>query len=249
VHIPADNSTATLRLRQMLTTLTAFGSQRSEARAPLLSRLLPFGKRVPLVVLAHLLLIPSATYAAFWLRFEFNIPPENYAAFLQTLPWLLAVRGMMFIPFGLYGGLWRYTSVWDLTRIVLAVGTSSCLLYLLVYRDVGPALYPRGVVIIDAMLLVSALGGLRLLRRALPAIIRSREGRRVLIIGAGDAGEMIVREMRKGSGYLPVGFIDDDPSKLGRTIHGVKVLGPRTQLSRVIAGTKAVEALVAIPSA
>jgi len=82
----------------MLTTLTAFGSQRSEARAPLLSRLLPFGKRVPLVVLAHLLLIPSATYAAFWLRFEFNIPPENYAAFLQTLPWLLAVRGMMFIP-------------------------------------------------------------------------------------------------------------------------------------------------------
>jgi len=233
----------------MLTTLTAFGSERSEAGTPLLSRLLPFGKRVPLVVLTHLLLIPSATYAAFWLRFEFNIPPENYAAFVQTLPWLLAVRGMIFIPFGLYGGLWRYTSVWDLTRIVLAVTTSSCLLYLLVYRDVGPALYPRGVVIIDAMLLVSALGGLRLLRRALPAIIRSSEGRRVLIIGAGDAGEMIVREMRKGGGYRPVGFIDDDPSKLGRTIHGVKVLGPRSQLPRVIAATKAVEALVAIPSA
>ena len=102
------------------------------------------------------------------------------------------------------------------------------------YRDVGPAVYPR-VVIIDGLLLVCAgrdppFGG---------SSLRSAEGRRVLIIGAGDAGDMIVREMRKGGGYLPVGFIDDDPSKLGRTIHGVKVLGPRSELPRVVAATKA----------
>jgi FlaA1/EpsC-like NDP-sugar epimerase len=165
------------------------------------------------------------------------------------MPWVLAVRGLVFIPFGLYSGLWRYTGIWDLTRIIGAVFTSSLLLYLLLYRELGPAVYPRGVIIIDAMLLVCSLGGLRLSRRVLPLLLRSKEGRRVLIIGAGDAGDMIVREMSKGNAYLPVGFIDDDPSKVGRRIHGIKVLGTRADLPRVVSMTGAVEALVAIPSA
>ena len=172
------------------------------------------------------------------------------ASFYGTLPWLLAIRGLVFIPFGLYGGLWRYTGIWDLTRIVLAVCTSSVILFVVVYGELGPGLYPRSVVIIDSLVLISALGGLRLCRRVVPHLIRpTQQGRRVLIIGAGDAGDMIVREMTKVGGYAPVGFIDDDPSKLGRTIHGVKVLGTRADLPRVVSATQAVEALVAIPSA
>jgi len=206
-------------------------------------------KRLSLAGIIDLALIPTATYLAFWLRFDGVIPREYYVAYLQTMPWLIAIRGFTFLPFGLYGGLWRYTGVWDLSRIVLAVFASSTLLHFLVYRELGPALYPRSVVMIDSLLLVCFLGGTRLLWRMVPSLIRTKPGRRVLIIGAGDAGDMIVREMRKSGAYEPVGFIDDDLSKLGRTIHGVKVLGTRADLPRVIAARSAGEALVAIPSA
>jgi len=196
-----------------------------------------------------LALIPTATYLAFWLRFDGDILPEYLVAYVQTLPWLLAIRGLTFLPFGLYGGLWRYTGIWDLSRIVLAVFTSSVLLHLFVYREIGPGAYPRSIVFIDSLLLVCFLGGARLLWRVGPSLIRTKAGRRVLVIGAGDAGDMIVREMRKSGVYEPVGFIDDDWSKLGRTIQGVKVLGTAADLPRVVAETRAGEALVAIPSA
>jgi FlaA1/EpsC-like NDP-sugar epimerase len=206
-------------------------------------------RRLSLTALADAALILSATYGAFWLRFDGNIPPEYIATYVQTIPWLFSIRAAAFLSFGLYGGLWRYTGLWDLTRIVLAVGTSSSLLYLLVYRELGRAVYPRSVVVIDGLLLVWFLGGVRVLWRLVPSVIRPKVGQRVLIIGAGDAGDMIVREMRKTGAYQPVGFIDDDPSKLGRTIHGVKVLGTRADLARVVSITKPSEALVAVPSA
>ena len=126
---------------------------------------------------------------------------------------MLVIRGLIFVPFGLYGGLWRYTGVWDLSRIVLAVITSSVVLFLLVYQPLGPAGYPRSIVIVESLLLISFLGGVRLIRRIVQAARRSTRGQRVLILGAGDAGEMIVREMHRGGGYHPVGFIDDNPGK------------------------------------
>jgi FlaA1/EpsC-like NDP-sugar epimerase len=212
-------------------------------------RAMSTGKRQPLVIAVQLAVIPLATYCAFWLRFDGDIPPHLAQVLARTLPSLIFIRALAFVPFGLYGGLWRYVGIWDLTRLVLAVLTSSTVLYATVYRPLGPALYPRSVVLIDALLLVSALGGMRLVRRLLPYVLPPKEGRRVLVIGAGDAGEMIVREMRKGGGYVPVGFIDDDRSKLGHTIDGVKVLGTRADLRSVIAATKPQEALVAIPSA
>ena len=190
-----------------------------------------------------------ASYLACWLRFDGDIPPRLAGTYLQLLPWVLVIRGLVFAPFGLYGGLWRYTSIWDLSRIVLGVLTSSLALYLLVYRDLGPAGFPQSIVIIDSVLLISFLGGVRLLRRVVQGAARAGGGRRVLILGAGDAGEMIVREMGKGNGYQPIGFIDDDPAKVGRTIHGVPVLGTRADLPRVVTAMRPQEVLVAIPSA
>ena len=203
-------------------------------------------------MLAQLSLIPVSTVTAILLRFDGAVPREIWAALLPTLPALLGVRGVAFVAFGIDGGLWRYSGVWDLCRILLAVATSSVLLYVNVYRPLTPALYPRSVVIIDALLLICLLGGLRLAWRMAP--FRSRlttigRRRRVLIIGAGDAGDMIVREMRKGGIYRPVGFIDDDRSKVGRSIHGIKVLGTRADIPTIVAATKPAEALVAIPSA
>jgi FlaA1/EpsC-like NDP-sugar epimerase len=205
-----------------------------------------------LAVIGQLLLIPASTTLAFQLRFDGAVPPEYQAVFLKTLPMLLVIRGLAFVAFGIDGGLWRYAGIWDLCRILLAVSISTLLLYVFVYWPLTPALYPRSVVIIDALLLICLLGGLRLAWRMLSYVThltRVGRGRRVLIIGAGDAGDMIVREMRKGGVYEPVGFVDDDPSKIGRSIHGVKVLGTRADISAIVTATKPAEALVAIPSA
>jgi len=189
-----------------------------------------------LAVVAQILLIPTSTSIAFQLRFDGNIPPEHQAGFLKTLPMLLVIRGLAFVAFGIDGGLWRYAGISDLCRILLAVATSTVLLYGFVYSPLTPAVYPRSIVIIDALLLVCLLGGLRLAWRMVSYfthVARVRGGRRVLIIGAGDAGDMIVREMRKGGIYQPVGFVDDDPSKIGRSIHGVKVLGTRADIPTI----------------
>ena len=206
------------------------------------------GRRYLAVYAVHALLIGLATYLAVWLRFDGNVPSHVLANYWRILPWTLAIRGLMFVPFGLYQGLWRYTSIFDLTRIVLAVFTSSLPVFFLVYRPLGPDGLPRSIVIIESILLISFVGGVRLLRRLVRVEPGSTRARRVLILGAGDAGEMILREMRRGTAYHPVGFIDDDPRKVGRTIHGVTVLGTRQDLPRVIMETKPQEVLVAIPS-
>ncbi len=203
-------------------------------------------------IVAQILLIPTATSVAFQLRFDGNVPPEYQAVFLKTLPMLLVIRGVAFVAFGIDGGLWRYAGISDLCRILLAVSTSTLVLYVFVYAPLTPALYPRSVVVIDALLLICLLGGMRLAWRILSYVTnvtRARPGRRVLSIGGGDAVEMSVREMRKGGIYEPVGFVDDDPSKIGRSIHGVKVLGTRADIPSIVAATKPAEALVAIPSA
>ena len=205
-----------------------------------------------LAIVAQLLLIPTSTSVAFHLRFDGDVPPEYWTVFLKTLPMLLVIRGLAFVAFGIDGGLWRYAGVWDLCRILLAVFTSTVLFYIYVYGALASAVYPRSVVVIDALLLICLLGGLRFVWRVLPYIThaaRTKGRRPVLIIGAGDAGDMIVREMQKGGSYVPVGFVDDDPSKTGRTIHGVMVLGARADIPTIVAKTKPAEVLVAIPSA
>ncbi len=205
-------------------------------------------ERLSLAGIIDLALIPTATYFAFWLRFDGEIPREYYIAYLQTMPWLIAIRGFTFLPFGLAGGLWRYT-VFGTSRVSLAVGSRAARCCTCSSTVNSASAYPRSIVIIDSLLLVCFLGGTRLLWRVVPSLVRTKPGRRVLIVGAGDAGDMIVREMRKSGAYEPVGFIDDDRSKLGRTIHGVKVLGTRADLRRVIAKANAGEALLAMPSA
>jgi FlaA1/EpsC-like NDP-sugar epimerase len=205
-------------------------------------------RRFSIVGATHAVLIGLSAYLACWLRFDGDVPPHVVANYLRLLPLVLIIRGLIFLPFGLYGGLWRYTGVWDLSRIVLAVVASSAVLFFLAYQPLGPAGFPRSIVIIDSLLLISFVGGVRLSGRIVHARWRSTQGQRVLILGAGDAGEMIVREMRRGGGYQPVGFIDDNPRKVGLTIHGVTVLGTRNDLPRVIKATQPQEVLVAIPS-
>ena len=228
---------------------------RARAAAVLQSRLRAFRDtalrhRRPGVVAFQLALAALANWLAFWLRFDGTVPAVERGIFWGTLPWLLAMRAVAFAIFRVNEGLWRYAGLWDLRCILLAVGTSSVAWFGIVHGFWGVYAYPRSVFIIDGLLLVCMLGGVRLIRRLLPEGLLPRGGRRVLIAGAGDCGETIVRSMRwhAPGRYTPVGFVDDDPSKRGQYIHGVPVLGTWSELPTVVSATRPQEVLIAAPA-
>ncbi|MCS6318640.1 MAG: polysaccharide biosynthesis protein [Nitrospira sp.] len=218
----------------------------------------PFGtsftivQRRLLLFSAHLILAAFSNWLAFLLRFDEDIPAQQWDLFASLLPLLLTLRGLSFYPFRLYDGLWRYTGLWDVRDLALSIALSTAAFAAVVRLGARLTAYPSSVFMIDALLLLCLLTGLRVA----PRLSREAGGigtglKRVLIIGAGDAGAMIVREMRNNPsyGYRPIGFIDDEPRKAGHRIHGVKVWGGRDSLSHVITQTGPDAVLVAMPSA
>lgn len=198
------------------------------------------------------LAVAISYYIAFWLRFDGSIPTDAMSAFWNTLPLVFLIRLASFTYFQLYSGVWRYASINDLISILKAVSVGTTLLVLPFFFFGVPG-YPRSVLIIDWFLMVSFLGGsrfaLRAIREATPRFLR--RGRRILIIGAGDAGEMLVREFSKDpSGpMVPVAFIDGDGKKHGARLHGVPVVGDMNQLDATVKKHNVAEILIAIPSA
>jgi FlaA1/EpsC-like NDP-sugar epimerase/lipopolysaccharide/colanic/teichoic acid biosynthesis glycosyltransferase len=207
--------------------------------------------RRSLIVTLDIGLIILANYLAFWLRFDGFVPVDQWDLFLRMLPWLVVIRGAAFFLFRLNEGLWRYTSVWDLQNIGSGVLLSTLVFYGCVHWGMGVMDYPRSIFIIDSLLLIGFITGVRLPSRLLREKVIYRRNKKVLIIGAGDSGERIVREMKTHGSfrYGPVGFIDDEPSLLGQRIHGVQVLGSRKDLPRMLAEVKPEEVVLALPRA
>jgi FlaA1/EpsC-like NDP-sugar epimerase len=201
------------------------------------------GLQLAMVVVANML--------AFVLRFDGVPPTWAINACVTTLPWLIVIRGLTFVPFRLFEGLWRYTSIYDLRAIIGAVASSSALFIVLAKSPFGPAVYPRTIFVTDALILVLMLGGIRLSRRVYAELSGGRKGKRVVVFGAGNAGELVVRDMKinREYGYQPIGFVDDDVNKVGRRIHGVPVLGTRKDLKEIVAKHKPDEILMAMPNA
>ena len=199
--------------------------------------------------LLHLGLIGASGYGAFWLRFGGDIPYAYAALWWAQVPWLLGIQGTTFLSLGLYDSLWRYTGIWDICTIAFGVGLSTALVGAELAVNGLLATYPRSALVIDALLLGIAMVAIRIAPRVYTELSSAWRGRRVLIVGAGEAGAAIVREMKKTGDYRPVGFIDDDEAKHGRWIHGVQVLGGRHDLARILTETRAEEALVSIPRA
>ncbi len=178
----------------------------------------------------------------------------------------LAVKLATFFLFGLYRRYWRYASVDELLSIVLAVGSATLVAAGLVFgagilgldvfgQDVGRSL-PRSVPFIDGLLTLLVVGGSRFSVRVVTHRRRRRadpgdEGKNVLIVGAGDAGSMIAREMLSSRhiNITPVGFVDDDPAKGHKSIHGVPVLGTRKDIPRLAEKLGVDEVVIAIPTA
>ena len=205
-----------------------------------------------LIVGFHIGLIGLANYLAFWIRFDGTIPDQEFAIFVQMLPWLILIRGLSFLPLRLYQGLWRYTGIWDLRNVIVGVGLSTAVFFVAVRWGSGVNEYPLSVFIVDSLLLIFFMGGSRLAWRLYYGLRRSARDTRILIYGAGDAGEMIVREIKNHGGrynYEAVGFIDDNSAKVGQRIHGVPVLGTQDKLPRILQNYEIDEVLLAIPSA
>jgi FlaA1/EpsC-like NDP-sugar epimerase/lipopolysaccharide/colanic/teichoic acid biosynthesis glycosyltransferase len=210
--------------------------------------------RRPLIVILDIGLMILANYLAFWLRFDGDIPSQEAQLFQQTIPWLVAFRAAAFFFFRLNEGLWRYTSIWDLQNIFSAILTSTIAFFCWVQWGIGVTGYPRSIFIIDSLLLVGLTTGIRLPRRLFREKVIYRKTKKVLIIGAGDSGdsgERIVREMRMHTShrYHPIGFIGDQESLVGQRIHGVKVLGTRKDLSRIVMEEEPQEIVLALPEA
>jgi FlaA1/EpsC-like NDP-sugar epimerase len=205
-----------------------------------------------LIVSFNIALIVPSNYLAFWIRFDGKIPERELALFFEMIPWLVLVRGLIFARFQIYRGLWRYAGIWDLRNVIAAATVSTVMFYIPVYWIVGVEGYPRSIAIIDSLVLIFLLGGSRLSYRLWQSITQGKGGKRVLIYGAGDAGEMIVRDMKNNGAaydYQPIGFIDDNLGKVERRIHGVPVLGTGDQLREILNTHRPDEVLLAIPSA
>ena len=207
-------------------------------------------------VAVHLILFIAAQAGAFGLRFEFSIPPEYFPVGWVWLAANVSIRMAVFGQAGMFSGLWRYTGAKDLMALTRSTALST-LIFAVFIVMAGYHGYPRSILVIDFMLTMIFVGGLRFGARSLWQIAQnvSQKGdgvkRRVLIVGAGNAGEMLVREMQKSQGgrYEPVGFVDDDVNKRGVSIHGVRVLGSLAEARELMTSEKIDEVVVAIPSA
>ena len=189
------------------------------------------------VTLIFLLHVVIANYLAFLIRFDAHIKPDYLEMFLQYLPFLICFRLIFYLQGGLYKGLWRYASITDLVKIIKSSTLGSCIFFLVVRYAFGDLTYPLSVYVLDWLLLILISGGSRLLMRVFREYMSLEPPRkRILVVGAADAGEMIVREMKNNRehAYEPIGFIDDNSYTKGLTIHDIPILGTSDMLPRII---------------
>ncbi|MGB2750524.1 MAG: hypothetical protein WBC19_00560, partial [Pyrinomonadaceae bacterium] len=180
-------------------------------------------------------LITLSYYGAFLLLFGSFERTSDWDLFLKTLPLLVLIKLASFLIVGVYRGLWRYTSVGDLITFTKGVGLGSVLSVLAILVLYRFQYFSRAVFVVDALLLLLAVIGSRMAFRLFRQILPNQaliEGQRVLIYGAGDGGEMVLRELNNNPEwqYIAVGFVDDDPLKTNKLMHGLKVYDGKLSL-------------------
>ena len=192
--------------------------------------------------------------AAYWLRFNLDIPGDYLRDMLRQLPWVFVVHMAIFWLLGLYRGLWRYASLPDLQRILLAVGLGALATPALLTLLGHGALVPRSVYLLAPLLLVGAMSGSRFAYRAwkekrLIALVAHPEAAPVLVLGAGDAAVLLLKELANSPQWRVLGLLDDDPRKHGGEIERIKVLGPVERVGEVAGQFGVTQAIIAMPGA
>ncbi len=205
-------------------------------------------------LLADAVIVAVAWSLAFELRFDhLNVP---YTHLLErTILLVLAIKLVVFIGFGFYNRWWRYVSIRDMWSAVRGVVVASLVADVTVYlvNPVNHVRLPRGVAAMDLLLTLAFVAGTRLLARTVierPIGGVVAHGKEVIVVGAGDAGRLIVQEMQRSRllSYTPIGFVDDDPRKQHSRIMGVRVLGALDDLPHVLRDQRPDELLIAMPS-
>lgn len=195
------------------------------------------------------LLITLSYYAAYALLFGSFEDTSNWSLFINTLPLLIVLKLATFLVTGVYRGIWRYTSIGDFitfTKAVVAGSVLSVVAVLLFYRFQN---FSRAVFIIDGIVLLFAVVcsrmAFRIIRQFIP-MSAANPGRKVLIYGAGDGGEMVLRELKNNPewNYLPIGFVDDDPLKKDKVINGLRVFAGNGSLPEICRAKEVEEILV-----
>jgi FlaA1/EpsC-like NDP-sugar epimerase len=210
-------------------------------------------------VAADVAIVAVAWIAAWYVRFD--TPSGRPVYYDRYLEWdlvglVVAIKLPVFVAFGFYNRWWRYVStrdMWSAARGVLAASVAAFLVFELF--DVHSAAVPRSIWIVDLLLCMAVVTGSRLLARTIierpsPGTIVAR-GKEVIVVGAGDAAQLILREMQRNPafGYTPIGLVDDDPRKKHVRLQGIRVLGTTDELGHILRDRRPDEVLIAIPSA
>jgi FlaA1/EpsC-like NDP-sugar epimerase len=218
----------------------------------------PVNRHTMWQVAADAVLVLAAWVLSWYVRFEGDTRPVYYDRYLEwdVVALVVGIALPVFVAFGFYNRWWRYVSthdMWGAVRGVIVAVIATYLVFTLL--DFHPASVPRGIWVVDTLLLLAFVTGSRFLARTLierPAAgtIVAR-GKEVIIVGAGDAAQLILREMLRNPalGYTPIGLVDDDPRKKNLRLHGIRVLGTTRELRHLLRDRRPDELLIAIPSA
>jgi FlaA1/EpsC-like NDP-sugar epimerase len=227
-------------------------------------------KRFLFFFASDILIIVFSLYISFFIRFEFTMSAGYRSMFLEIISLFIVVKLMVFAYFRLYKITWRYVGLHDLLNIVKAVFVSGLVLMVLPLIPFPPSSsvylskyfsfnthiegFPKSIYLIDGFITLFLLCGLRVSKRLFSEVVRkkniTKSGKRTIILGAGNTGEMILRDMARQSfcEYDPVGFLDDDKSKINMYVRGIKVLGTMNRLKDVISRYRVEAVIIAIPS-
>lgn len=206
-----------------------------------------------IVFLHDVLWVGLAIYGAYWLRFNLDVVPQQFRAMqLNLVGVALIVHSVLYWAFGCYRGVWRFASIPDFIRLAAAIGTGALVTTLIIFVSTRLVLIPRSVILLYPILLLIGTAGARAAYRALMdhgLKIDFKSRSRALIIGAGRAGEMLVRDLIRNGPHTPVAIVDDDPAKQGQELHGVRVRGNLDQIPKLVESYEINKVLIAMPSA
>ncbi len=217
--------------------------------------------KIYLMIFSDVLIFTLSIAIAYLFRFEFSLSPFYIQQIKTVLLWIIPLKIAVFLFSGVYRGMWRYTSIRDFWLLARACLLSTLLILAVILYISGFMGYSRAIFIVDGVLTFLLVGGKLMAIRSYFArysnlkireqIFSKVHHKNVMIIGAGDAGEKILREIFENNQlhYKVIGFIDDDPQKKGRSIHGVPVLGNLGKITTILDKENVHEILIAIPSA
>ncbi len=216
---------------------------------------IPRWARVTLLVAIHGIFFTLAYMMAFVLRFDFQVPAQHQSLMWSGLLPMLAVKLSIFAALRMFQGWWKYVSLYDLVSLFRALMAASGAWLALNFFLLQPSGFPRSIYILDFVLCLFLIGGvrgsLRLFRETVANRLQSGPQVPVLIAGAGDTGEALMREIARNRNiaFRPVGFLDDDPYKLGLRLHGARVLGTMDAMPSLVEKHGIKEVIIAMPSA